>query len=544
MTQTTITIGTRVHRLAHTSLRGPPGPKGDQGDPGPKGDQGDPASVTPEAVQSALSADQAAGRAALALGTAAALDVPASGDAAPGEVVAGTDTRLSDAREWAADTVTQGEAEAGTDTARKAWSVLRVWQAIKKWALNATPISYTGGTNKIFYRLDGSALSANSKNFNFGVETFPGVNLPVDPRENSVVSIGWNVGSNGAREDVSQAMLRIAFEEHFRNPGNPAAFEWHLSSMDEAGVEHRPISCYLHKDGSPGSDLSFNADIIGLADYNFVQRAKANLLAGLVDVFGLVVRHDSNNTRVTQQKNAAGNDYIANWYVDGADMLHGEAPIVAVGPAPTTGPYADNFATLQCTALPNNGHGLSVITPGGNYVHNGVSVIGECQQALKLNVWNNSGVAAGAAVIELRTLGAAAGDPFIRYTINGVTDWAVGVDNSDDDAFVWSSWVPGAGNALRLSKDGDLALPKAGSGLRVKEGANCKQGVATLVSGTAIVSNTSITASSRIFLTSQSDGGTPGFLRVSARDVGASFTITSSSPSDTSTIAYQIFEPA
>ena len=43
------------------------------------------------------------------------------------------DARLSDAREWTASTVTQAEAEAGTDTNRKAWSVLRVWQAIAAW---------------------------------------------------------------------------------------------------------------------------------------------------------------------------------------------------------------------------------------------------------------------------------------------------------------------------------------------------------------------------------------------------------------------------
>jgi hypothetical protein len=84
----------------------------------------------------------------------------------------------------------------------------------------------------------------------------------------------------------------------------------------------------------------------------------------------------------------------------------------------------------------------------------------------------------------------------------------------------------------------------AGYGLRVAEGSNCKQGTATLVGGTVTVSNTSVTANSRIFLTSQADGGTPGFLRVSARVAGTSFTITSSSGTDTSTVAYQIFEPA
>jgi hypothetical protein len=85
---------------------------------------------------------------------------------------------------------------------------------------------------------------------------------------------------------------------------------------------------------------------------------------------------------------------------------------------------------------------------------------------------------------------------------------------------------------------------RSGKGLRVLEGSNCKQGAATLVGGTVTVSNTSVTANSRILVTSQVDGGTPGWLRVSARTASTSFTITSSSGTDTSTVAYQIFEPA
>jgi len=82
------------------------------------------------------------------------------------------------------------------------------------------------------------------------------------------------------------------------------------------------------------------------------------------------------------------------------------------------------------------------------------------------------------------------------------------------------------------------------SGLRMREGANAKQGVAVLVAGTLVVANTSVTATSRIFLTSQVDGGAPGFLRVSARVAGTSFTILSSNAGDTSTVAYEIFEVA
>lgn len=90
----------------------------------------------------------------------------------------------------------------------------------------------------------------------------------------------------------------------------------------------------------------------------------------------------------------------------------------------------------------------------------------------------------------------------------------------------------------------DFSVKTPGYGLRVAEGANAKQGVATLVGGTVTVSNTSVTANSRIMLTPQSPGGTPGWVRVSARSAGVSFTITSSSGTDTSVIAYLILEPA
>ena len=82
-------------------------------------------------------------------------------------------------------------------------------------------------------------------------------------------------------------------------------------------------------------------------------------------------------------------------------------------------------------------------------------------------------------------------------------------------------------------------------GFTVKEGANAKQGVATMVAGTVTVSNTSVTANSRIQLTVQSLGTVtaPKAIAVTARTAGTSFTITSADNTDTSVVAYEIFEP-
>jgi hypothetical protein len=92
--------------------QGPRGPQGEQGDPGPQGDPGaqgppgDPG-ITPNAANNGKWLKTASGAFIWAgitaadvsgLGTAAVLNVPASGNATSGQVVLGADSRLSDAR--------------------------------------------------------------------------------------------------------------------------------------------------------------------------------------------------------------------------------------------------------------------------------------------------------------------------------------------------------------------------------------------------------------------------------------------------------------
>jgi hypothetical protein len=122
----------------------------------------------------------------------------------------------------------------------------------------------------------------------------------------------------------------------------------------------------------------------------------------------------------------------------------------------------------------------------------------------------------------------AAGNPRIRY----------GPGNAAPDISLTRS----AANTLTLNT-ADLDIGTAGRGLQVAEGANGRMGVVTLVAGVATVLNTTVTANTRIFLTCQTPGGAPGFLRVSARTAGTSFTVTSSSGTDTSVVGYLMLEP-
>lgn len=98
--------------------------------------------------------------------------------------------------------------------------------------------------------------------------------------------------------------------------------------------------------------------------------------------------------------------------------------------------------------------------------------------------------------------------------------------------------------AQNLAVTGNVTLSAAGNGILIKEGSNATMGVATLVGGTVTVTTSKVTATSRILLTHQNNGGTVGFVTISARVAATSFTILSSSATDTSDIAWVILEPS
>jgi hypothetical protein len=79
----------------------------------------------------------------------------------------------------------------------------------------------------------------------------------------------------------------------------------------------------------------------------------------------------------------------------------------------------------------------------------------------------------------------------------------------------------------------------------VPTGTNARMGRTTLVAGTATVANTSVTADSIILVTTQTLGaGTEGFVVVSARTPGTSFTLLSSQATDVAEVGWLILEPA
>jgi len=161
--------------------------------------------------------------------------------------------------------------------------------------------------------------------------------------------------------------------------------------------------------------------------------------------------------------------------------------------------------------------------------------------------WMNLSGANGApAVSQSRSVGTKI---VLRLNTGTLIDGAIGFDNASGPWICSNSNIDFYAGSVasvtgRFSSAG-LTLPTVGTGILIKEGTNATMGVtAAMTAGTITVSTTKVTTNSRIFLTAQTTGGTPGALRVSARTAGTSFTITSSSTADTSTVAWIIIEPA
>jgi hypothetical protein len=143
-------------------------------------------------------------------------------------------------------------------------------------------------------------------------------------------------------------------------------------------------------------------------------------------------------------------------------------------------------------------------------------------------------------LVRIERLGVAAafrvaitGEASQRFEIasTGTLNWGSGAIAPDTNLF------RSAADILKTNDSFEI-----GTTLRIVGGANASIGRATLVAGTVTVNNTKVTAASNIMLTCQTPGGAPGFLRISARVVGTSFTILSSSATDTSVVAWHLIE--
>jgi hypothetical protein len=169
-----------------------------------------------------------------------------------------------------------------------------------------------------------------------------------------------------------------------------------------------------------------------------------------------------------------------------------------------------------------------------NFVSAGVTV-GYSQAAANLRfvLVTNGGSVNQSVTNALTVYGSATVATNLTVT-NGLT--VVGIQTNNTDVKV-------AGNVI---------VTTAGKGIQIKEGSNARLGTLTLTNGTGTVANTSVTASSRIFLQLVNPNGsaTASVDRKYSISAGASFTVTgvsgdgSTNSDDISTVNWLIVEPS
>lgn len=244
------------------------------------------------------------------------------------------------------------------------------------------------------------------------------------------------------------------------------------------------------------------------------------------------------------------------------------------GGSPGTNASANGGAVTLAGA---GGSGTGAGGAGGSATITGGAAGGDNTQnntggSITITAGNSKGSSGGAAVtinsgvggVGTSTTGANGGDHNYNGGAGGLGSATGGVGgNLKFNAGVGgASASPGAGGImqfftatttsltekLRLNATAVLVsnvpvqIGTAGQGLQVKAGSNCTNGTAVLSAGTVTVSNTAVTANTNIMLTGQIDGGTVGSQRISGRSAGTSFTITSSSALDTSTVGWFFVE--
>ncbi len=199
-----------------------------------------------------------------------------------------------------------------------------------------------------------------------------------------------------------------------------------------------------------------------------------------------------------------------------------------------------------------------VLSPTSIYFDQGMGGIGPTglSGVLATNVVYGISKLSVAAVNAVQPIVVGDNDPRLQKTLDDLTDVIVPTP-TPGDLLEWNgtNWAnnstlaianggtgqataPTAINALLPSQLNNFNKVLSTDGVNISWGLYIVTGQAVLVGGTATVSNGFVFNTSNIILTSQIDGGGVGFLRVSSRVAGVSFTITSSSATDTSTVAW------
>ncbi|ASU34425.1 SGNH/GDSL hydrolase family protein [Mucilaginibacter xinganensis] len=233
------------------------------------------------------------------------------------------------------------------------------------------------------------------------------------------------------------------------------------------------------------------------------------------------------NNNVTQVTFGIASSTSASNYNDANGALNGQA--ITTGKKFFVGATDKIIINVGSTAVSANNKAYFTATAG-----------------IKLNdkVWFGDTTGTATARVHIKAGTATATTAPLKFGTGGVvltTPEALALESTNTSLFFTDtvSTVKTRREIILDTKTQTLTAKTFGDKLRVSTSVNAGAGTATLVAGTVTVSNTSAVTGSLIFFTRISNGGTVGTLSYTISN-GVSFTINSTSATDTSTIGYTI----
>lgn len=310
-------------------------------------------------------------------------------------------------------------------------------------------------------------------------------------------------------------------QTNWDTPLNDALFELQQDITDGANLYVTRVTAdALYAKVNDARITNALSKIANLAELNNIPEARSNLGLG-----NSATRAVGTSSSTVSQGDAVPNHVAAT--DPHGDRAYADQNFLSVNGGVVTG-----AVTLASGALTLQAGGLTVAN-GTTTLNGAVNVNGNIVVAG--GVIANYGASSASRVVAT----AVGGDNFDRWhaLASGFQEWSDGTTTPDVNLYRRTT--------DQLATDNDFVINGSGKGLRIKEGgAGAKMGAVNLVGGTVVVNTTAITNNSRVFLTNQGQVGTAGILRMSAKTAGTSFTITSSSASDASLVAWMIVEPA
>ena len=147
---------------------------------------------------------------------------------------------------------------------------------------------------------------------------------------------------------------------------------------------------------------------------------------------------------------------LAQFTVSGTNLYHtgGNVGIGTVSPT-----YKLDIASTQNTVgvrVNSNNANDQLFYATGN-VTGDISVYGSALQATGNVIGQLRNYGSGGVLSQLSTSGS--GDVYSSYTISGVINWSVGIDNSDDDKFKIGPFSnPSSGSSVTINTDGNVGI--------------------------------------------------------------------------------------